>query len=47
MPRFYTHWLAGESKDEALRSAQLESIRSAQGSRLAGWAAFELYGDFQ
>jgi CHAT domain-containing protein/Tfp pilus assembly protein PilF len=47
MPRFYAHWLAGESKDEALRSAQLESIRAASGSRPAGWAAFELYGDYR
>jgi CHAT domain-containing protein len=46
MQSFYAHLQKGESKDEALRAAQLGLIRS-QGRKLAHpfyWAAFQLYG---
>jgi CHAT domain-containing protein len=46
MQTFYFHLRQGESKDEALRAAQLELIRS-QGRGLSHpyyWAAFQLYG---
>ena len=47
MERFYRHLRAGESKDEALRSAQLET-RAAKGSGSPfHWAGFQLVGDWR
>jgi CHAT domain-containing protein/Tfp pilus assembly protein PilF len=43
MGRFYSHWLAGQPKVNALRSAQLELIHA--GALPAQWAAFQLHGD--
>ena len=53
MARFYARLRAGATKDEALRSAQLEMIRA--GRTAAGidlseprhWAAFQLAGDWK
>jgi CHAT domain-containing protein len=59
MTRFYSHLKEGQTKDEALRAAQLELIRMrgplkqpARGTPLAvshpfHWAAFQLIGDWQ
>jgi CHAT domain-containing protein len=44
MRRFYLHLKRGESKDAALRAAQLEMLRGP-GSHPYHWAAFELFGD--
>ena len=47
MQRFYTHWLNGSSKAEALRRAQSE-VRGESGSRFHDpryWAAFQLVGE--
>jgi CHAT domain-containing protein/tetratricopeptide (TPR) repeat protein len=48
MKRFYEELGRGETKDEALRAAQVAMIRS-QGSGAAPlrWAAFQLIGDFR
>jgi CHAT domain-containing protein/tetratricopeptide (TPR) repeat protein len=46
MKSFYTHWLGGSSKAEALRRAQIE-LRGKPGSRFHEpryWAAFQLVG---
>jgi CHAT domain-containing protein len=46
MRNFYTHWLGGASKAEALRRAQAE-VRGEPGSRFHHpryWAAFQLVG---
>ncbi len=46
MRSFYTHWLSGDSKAEALRKAQME-VRGMPGSRFHDpifWAAFQLVG---
>jgi CHAT domain-containing protein len=49
MVRFYRHLAGGESKDQALRAAQIELLRAPGGARdLAdpfSWAAFQVYGD--
>lgn len=56
MIRFHRNLRTGQSKDEALRSAQLELIRGpiaiAGGETIdatapGSWAAFQLYGDWQ
>ncbi len=49
MQRFYTHLAKGESKDSALRKAQLDMLGATP--RLLGhpyhWAGFELVGDWK
>jgi CHAT domain-containing protein len=46
MLRFYRYMRAGRSKDEALRAAQIDAIRSAGAySHPFHWAAFQLFGD--
>lgn len=47
MKRFYGHLRQGRSKDEALRAAQIELIRSKDFSHPYHWAAFQLTGDWQ
>lgn len=47
MSRFYRELRGGRSKDEALRAAQMEQIRSPNGPYPFYWAAFQLYGDWQ
>ena len=44
MKRFYANLKAGGTKDEALRLAQVELIRSAEFSAPRDWAAFQLNG---
>jgi CHAT domain-containing protein len=49
MKRFYTYLRQGKTKDEALRAAQLDLIRSAEVelSHPYHWAGFALYGDWR
>jgi CHAT domain-containing protein len=49
MKRFYSHLRAGEAKDEALRAATSELIRSPDRKRSHPyhWAAFQLLGDWR
>jgi CHAT domain-containing protein len=48
MRRFYTRLAAGQPKDEALRAAQLETLRSGGvAAHPRHWAAFQLYGDWR
>ncbi|MEM1206803.1 MAG: CHAT domain-containing protein [Acidobacteriota bacterium] len=49
MIRFYRHLLAGQSKDEALRSTQLELIHGDHEAWRAPhhWGAFQLIGDWR
>jgi len=47
MKRFYGYLKAGRTKDEALRLAQVELIRSTRYSQPRDWAAFELMGDWK
>ena len=49
MKRFYTHLRQGKTKDEALRAAQLDLIRSEKSeiSHPYHWAGFSLYGDWR
>jgi CHAT domain-containing protein/tetratricopeptide (TPR) repeat protein len=48
MKRFYGYLQKGRSKDEALRAAQVDLIRSKSGSSHPfHWAAFELFGDWR
>ena len=47
MRRFYGYLKAGKTKDEALRLAQIDLLRSAEFSRPRDWAAFELNGDWR
>jgi len=49
MKRFYTYLRQGRTKDEALRAAQLDLIRSRNGklSHPYHWAGFSLYGDWR
>ena len=47
MGQFYHHLEEGESKDSALRSAQLDMLRQPYASRPLYWAAFTLNGDWQ
>jgi CHAT domain-containing protein len=46
MKAFYSHLRRGESKDEALRAAQLALIHAQRRgfSHPYHWAAFQLYG---
>ena len=48
MSRFYGYLRQGRSKDQALRAAQLEAIRSQSPfAHPFHWAAFALFGDWQ
>ena len=50
MKRFYRYLKAGRSKDEALRGAQLDLLRSAADPTAAHpfyWAAFQVIGDWR
>ncbi|HWM89303.1 MAG TPA: CHAT domain-containing protein [Thermoanaerobaculia bacterium] len=47
MKRFYGHLREGQSKDEALRKAQADMIRSQSFSHPYYWAAFQLTGDWR
>ncbi|HEX2642708.1 MAG TPA: CHAT domain-containing protein, partial [Thermoanaerobaculia bacterium] len=47
MSRFYRELRDGKSKDEAVRAAQVEQIRSPDGPYPFYWAAFQLYGDWR
>jgi CHAT domain-containing protein/Tfp pilus assembly protein PilF len=54
MKRFYGYLKAGRSRDEALRAAQIDLIRTAAGKRTGAdlshpfrWAAFQLSGDWR
>jgi CHAT domain-containing protein len=52
MQRFYRHRADGKEKDEALRLAQLDLVRSGGPDGEAAshpffWAPFELFGDFR
>jgi CHAT domain-containing protein/Tfp pilus assembly protein PilF len=47
MGRFYGHLKRGESKDAALRAAQVEMIRHRRFSHPGRWAAFQLSGDWK
>jgi CHAT domain-containing protein len=56
MERFYIHLKAGQSRDEALRAAQLDFIRGGASSLGRGlpsiahpfrWAALQLSGDWR
>jgi CHAT domain-containing protein len=52
MKRFYTYLKEGRTKDEALRSAQIDLIRRSRSTGLDTahpfyWAAFELIGDWK
>jgi len=46
MERFYQHLQSGQSKDEALRAAQMEEIRRPEAAHPFFWAAFTLIGDW-
>jgi len=46
MAEFYAQIKAGKSKDEALRNAQIRQLQAASGKGPFGWAAFQLYGDW-
>jgi len=45
MRRFYTHLRAGQTKDDALRAAQIETMRGT--AHPFRWAAFQLNGDWR
>ena len=47
MKRFYGYLQQGKSKDEALRAAQVDLIRSPMFSHPYHWAAFQLVGDWK
>jgi len=47
MKRFYGHLKTGKTKDESLRLAQIDLIRSADFSQPRDWAAFQLNGDWK
>jgi CHAT domain-containing protein/Tfp pilus assembly protein PilF len=47
MRRFYGHLRAGESKDRALRAAQVEMLAVPRFAHPALWAAFQLSGDWK
>lgn len=47
MERFYTYLRGGATKDQALRSAQLDLLRSPADADPFYWAAFSLNGDWQ
>jgi CHAT domain-containing protein len=47
MQAFYRHLRAGRSKDEALRAAQTELIKSSAFRAPFRWAGFQLIGDWR
>ena len=47
MRRFYGYLRTGRSKDEALRAAQIDLIRSRTFSHPFHWGAFTLTGDWK
>ena len=47
MKRFYGYLKTGKTKDEALRLAQIDLIRSPNYAQPRDWAAFELIGDWE
>jgi len=48
MKRFYSYLRSGKTKDEALRTAQIDQIRGKSGSSHPFyWAAFQLTGDWR
>jgi CHAT domain-containing protein len=47
MKEFYGYLKAGKTKDEALRAAQIDLIRSRDYSHPRDWAAFQLNGDWR
>jgi CHAT domain-containing protein len=47
MKRFYANLKAGRSKDDALRLAQIDLIRSVEFAEPRDWAAFQLNGDWK
>ncbi len=47
MKRLYAEVQGGNSKDEALRAAQLELLHSRSSSHPLYWAAFSLNGEWQ
>ena len=47
MKRFYGYLKAGKTKDEALRSAQIDLIHSPNLAQPSHWAAFQLIGDWK
>jgi CHAT domain-containing protein/Tfp pilus assembly protein PilF len=47
MKRFYGYMKAGKLKDEALRLAQIDLLRSPEFSAPKHWAAFQLSGDWK
>jgi CHAT domain-containing protein len=47
MERFYRYLRAGQSKDEALRRAQLDLLREPATAHPFHWAAFEVIGDWR
>jgi CHAT domain-containing protein len=47
MTRFYGYLREGRSKDEALRAAQVDLIRSQDFAHPYYWAAFQLTGDWR
>lgn len=47
MTLFYSHLRGGRTKDDALRAAQIEMIRTRRPSHPFQWAAFQLAGDWK
>ena len=51
MARFYTRWLSGKRKVDALRQTQLDIIRERRSARAGAhphfWAGFVLLGDWR
>jgi CHAT domain-containing protein len=47
MLSFYRHLRGGEPKDQALRSAQIEMIKSPASALPVYWASYILNGDWQ
>jgi CHAT domain-containing protein/Tfp pilus assembly protein PilF len=47
MEHFYHHLKAGDSKDEALRAAQIEALHGTEKREPFYWAGFTLSGDWQ
>ena len=47
MKRFYGYLKAGQTKDAALRQAQVDLIRGSEASHPFYWAAFQLNGDWR
>jgi CHAT domain-containing protein len=47
MEKFYSRLHAGDSKDQTLREAQIEFIKSPTNRRPADWSGFVLSGDWR